>query len=173
MDKDILLKKIVDTSIKMVVRKFPIILSGEFIGTFYPTHSYMVGDSHGFLSVNKNNSVLGVRILFIISKDYILDNVESLTPRESIMDGRMSYVYKYLTTLVPSQTEAPEEYGELDDMQNQILYLLYKTKQLMDTNNELGPIEFHVRYMVSEQGEPYDLSFFNFDSTIPPRDFRR
>jgi hypothetical protein len=173
MNKDILLKKVVDTSIKMVVRKFPIVLSGEFIGTFYPTHSYMVTDGFGFLSANKDNTVLGVRILFTLSKDYILDNIEPLSSRETIKDGRLNYVHKYLSTLVPSQTETPEEYQELDDMQKQIEYLLYKTKKLMDTNDELGPIEFHVRFLISEQGEPYDLAFYESDATIPPREFRR
>jgi hypothetical protein len=172
MDKDILLKKVVDTSIKMVVRKFPIVLSGELIGTFYPTHSYMVTDAFGFLKANKNNSVLGVRILFTISKDYLLDNIKPLSSRETIKDGRMNYVYKYLSTLVPSQFETPEAYGELDDMQKQIEYLLYKTKNLMNVDNELGPIEFHVRFLISEQGEPYDLAFYDFDATMPPREFR-
>lgn len=170
MDKDILLKKVVDTSIKMVVRKFPIVLSGEFIGTFYPTHSYMVTNSSGVET--NNNSVLGVRILFTISKDYILDNFEPLSSREAIKDGRNNYVYKYLSTLVPSQTETPEAYGELDDMQKQIEYLLYKTKKLMDTNNMLGPVEFHIRFYISEQLEPYDFPFYDSDATIPPREFR-
>jgi hypothetical protein len=173
MDKDILLKKVVDTSIKMVVRKFPIVLSGELIGTFYPTHSYMVTDAFGFLSANKNNSVLGVRILFTLSKDYLLDNIEPLSSRETIMDGRMNYTYKFLSTVVPSQTETPEEYQELDDMQKQIEYMLYKTKKLMDVNDDLGPVEFHVRFLISEQGEPYDLAFYDFDSVIPPLEFRR
>ena len=172
MDKDILLKKVVDTSIKMVVRKFPIVLSGEFIGTFYPTHSYMVTDAFGFLKPNKNNSVLGVRILFTISKDYILDNFEPLSKRSMIVDGRNDYVYKYLSTLVPSQTETPEEYNELSETQRQIEYLLYKTKKLMDTNNMLGPVEFHIRFYISEQLEPYDFNFYDSDATIPPREFR-
>lgn len=172
MDKDILLKKVVDTSIKMVVRKFPIVLSGEFIGTFYPTHSYMVTDAFGFLKPNKNNSVLGVRILFTISKDYILDNFEPLSKRSMIVDGRNDYVYKYLSTLVPSQTETPEEYNELSETQRQIEYLLYKTKKLMDTNNMLGPVEFHIRFYISEQLEPYDFPFYDSDATIPPREFR-
>ena len=172
MDKDILLKKVVDTSIKMVVRKFPIVLSGEFIGTFYPTHSYMVTDAFGFLKPNKNNSVLGVRILFTISKDYLLDNFEPLSKRSMIVDGRNDYVYKYLSTLVPSQTETPEEYNELSETQRQIEYLLYKTKKLMDTNNMLGPVEFHIRFYISEQLEPYDFPFYDSDATIPPREFR-
>jgi hypothetical protein len=175
MDKDILLKKVVDTSIKMVVRKFPIVLSGEFIGTFYPTHSYMVTNSSGVETnyvLTNNNTVLGVRILFTISKDYILDNFEPLSKRSMIVDGRNDYVYKYLSTLVPSQTETPEEYNELSETQRQIEYLLYKTKKLMDTNNMLGPVEFHIRFYISEQLEPYDFPFYDSDSTIPPREFR-
>lgn len=169
--EDRLFKTIIDASIKSVVRRYPYILSGEFMGTYQAKTSYLGTDSFvRKIAPDDPNPVTGVRILFTLDTQQVLEWDEKSFVHGIMKIGRVGFSFRYLTTFTTKNDE-PELYEELNEADNDIPYTFYRNKYELDPDNKLGYIDFMIRYKLSDQ-ERYDTDEFNDDDyPIPPRKF--
>lgn len=169
--EDRLFKTIIDASIKSVVRRYPYILMGEFVGTYDVATTHLGTNSFTrTVTPDDPNPVMGVRILFTLDTQQVLEWDEKSFVYELMKIGRVGFSFRYLTTFTDKNRE-PELYEELNDADIDIPYTFYRNKYELDPDNKLGYIDFIIKYKLSDQ-ERYDSVMFNDDEyAIPPNKF--
>ena len=154
-------EKISKSATKLVVRKYPFIMSGEFVGTFEPTHSY-----RDYFKEQEKSKKTGIRTILWVNPEIFFDLYHTdIRTYNIIMDGRMNFTIRYLSNLYDRNTS---EEKELESLDLDILRIFYDTGNIMDGKKQLGLLDFFVRYafMGSTIGEW--SGFYDFDTAVPP-----
>lgn len=169
--EDKLFKTIIDASIKSVVRRYPYILMGEFMGTYESTYSYLGSKIFARdIGPDDPNPVTGVRILFTLDYEQVLEWDSESFIYDTLKNRRVSFPFRYLNTLTTTEKQT-ELYNELKEADADILYTFYRNKYELDPDNKLGYIDFMIKYIVSDQKE-YDSQMFRDDEyALPPSKF--
>lgn len=163
--EDKIFKTIISSSIKSVVRRYPYILMGEFMGTNPQQQSYMGSEgSTRAIRPEDPNPVMGVRILFTLDYEQVIewDNTSYLYP--ALRDKLVGFPFRYLSTFTDSQRN-PELSTELTEADSYITNVFYRNKYELDVDNKLGYLDYVIKYKVSDQ-KRYDTNMFSDNGEI-------
>jgi len=165
MTKEELIEKIANTGIKLIMRKYPFVVSGDFVGTFTSSFSYLK-------LPNDVKSVTGVRIILTIDPEIFFSmyskksNLYPLTK-----ENRVSWTIRYLSTIYD---KTDDDYQELDNISEEILNIFYQTDSVMNPNKKIGYLDFFVRYVfLGSKVDPNWFGFSDHDTSIPYKQYRR
>jgi hypothetical protein len=164
MSKEEQIKKITNTGIRLVMRKYPFIISGELIETYEESYTY--------LNVPEGVKATGVRVILTVDPEIFFSMYSKKTHMlSSILDKKMYWTVRYLSSLYDNTYE---DYQELEITDEEILNLFYQTDSVMNPNKKAGYLDFFVRYtFLGAQIEPSWLGFTDYDTAIPYSQYRR
>ena len=155
-----LAEKISKSASKMVVRKYPFIMSGDFEGIFTPDYTY-----RGRYKESEEGKKTGIRTILWVNPDIFFDlyDTDSFL-YNSIMNGRMNFTSRYLSSLYRRGQISEKEVEKIDD---DILKIFYETGHAIDTTNQLGFLDFFIRFAF--MGSTYEWNgFIDSDIVVPP-----
>lgn len=134
-----LAEKISKSASKMVVRKYPFIMSGDFEGIFTPEYTY-----RGNYLESKESKRTGIRTILWINPDIFFDlyGTDSFL-YNTITNGGMNFTSRYLSSLYRRNDPSEKEVEKID---NDILKIFYETGNVIDTANQLGFLDFFIRF---------------------------
>lgn len=162
MTKDELIFKIANVGIKQVVRKYPYIISGEFVETFEVRHSYLP---------NPNDlPITGVRVIFWVDPEIFF----SIYPKDSYLYGsitknRFNSTMRYLSSVYKRGNESEQELEQVD---NEISDIFYRTSSIMNATEKAGLLDFFIRYAFLGTNINDDfVGFTDFDTAYPPKTY--
>ena len=155
-----LAEKISKSASKIVVRKYPFIMSGDFEGIFTPEYTY-----RGNYLESKESKRTGVRTILWINPDIFFDLYDTNSfLYNTIMSGNMNFTSRYLSSLYNKNQISEKEVEKIDD---NILKIFYETGHAIDTTNQLGFLDFFIRFAF--MGSTYEWNgFIDSDIAVPP-----
>lgn len=159
-----LAEKISKSASKMVVRKYPFIMSGDFEGIFIPDHTY-----RGRYEESEKGKRTGIRTILWVNPDIFFDlyDTDSFL-YNTIMNGRMNFTSRYLSSIYRRGQISEKEVEEID---NDILKIFYETGNVMDTKNKLGFLDFFIRFAF--MGNNFEWNgFMDSDIGIHPSEIK-
>jgi hypothetical protein len=156
-------EKISKSATKLVMRKYPFIMSGDFIGTFQPEYTYRTG-----FKFQEDAKITGIRTILWVNPEIFFDMFgynDKPNIYNTIMKGNLDYTIKYLSTIY---NRSDPQYLEISKIDDDILKYFYETGNVMNSNNQLGFLDFFIRFafMGSNIGE-WD-GFLDSDIAIVP-----
>jgi hypothetical protein len=164
MSKEEQINKIANTGIRLAMRKYPFIVSGEFVETYEESYTY--------LNVPPGVNATGVRVLLTIDPEIFFSMYSKKTTMYStIMDNRVYWTVRYLSNLYERTNE---DYEELDTIDDEILNLFYQTDSVMNSSKKAGYLDFFIRYtFLGSSIETSWLGFTDHDTSVPYSQYRR
>jgi hypothetical protein len=156
-------EKISKSATKLVMRKYPFIMSGDFIGTFQPEYTYRTG-----FKFQEDAKITGIKTILLVNPEIFFDMFgynDKPNTYNTIMKGNLDYTIKYLSTIY---NRSDPQYLEISKIDDDILKYFYEAGNVMDSNNQLGFLDFFIRFafMGSNIGE-WD-GFLDSDIAIVP-----
>lgn len=158
-------EKISKSATKLVSRKYPFIMGGDYSGIFTPDYTY-----RGNYKESEVDKKTGIRTILWVNPDIFFDlyDTDSFL-YNTIMNGRMNFTSRYLSSLY--QTNDPS-YAELEKVDNNIIKDFYETGNLLNTNFQLGYLDFFIRFGFMGNSIGDWSGFLNTDIAIPPTDLK-
>lgn len=156
-----LAEKISKSATKLVSRKYPFIMGGDYVGIFTPEYTY-----RGNYKESEVDKKTAVRTILWVNPDIFFDlyDTDSFL-YDSIMNGRMNFTSRYLSSLYRRGQISEKEVEKVDDS---IIRDFYETGNLLNTNFQLGYLDFFIRFAF--MGNPIGEwpGFLDTDIAIPP-----
>lgn len=155
-----LAEKISKSASKMVIRKYPFIMSGDFEGIFTTNYTYRTSYKE-----SEESKKTGVRTILWINPDIFFELYDTNSfLYNSIMSGNVNFTSRYLSSLYNKNQISEKEVEKID---NDILRVFYEVGNVIDTSNQLGFLDFFIRFAF--MGSTYEWNgFIDSDIAVPP-----
>jgi len=134
-------EKISKSATKLVMRKYPFIMNGDFIGTFQPSYTYRTG-----FKFQEDAKITGIRTILWVNPEIFFDMFgydDKTAIHKTTMRGNMSWTIRYISSIYDRSNPSYLETSKIDD---DILKYFYETGNVMDVNNQLGFLDFFIRF---------------------------
>jgi hypothetical protein len=134
-------EKISKSATKLVMRKYPFIMSGDFIGKIQPEYTYRTG-----FKFQEDAKITGIRTILLVNPEIFFDMFgynDKTTVYNTIMKGNLDYTIKYLSSIY---NRSDPQYLETSKIDDDILKYFYETGNVMNSNNQLGFLDFFIRF---------------------------
>jgi hypothetical protein len=158
-------EKISKSATKLVVRKYPFIMSGEYNGIFEPSYSYLVNYDE-----SKNSKRTGLRTILFVDPTIFFEMFGSDSSFHSmIINKRMDFTTKYLSSIYE---KTDHSHQDLEKIEDDILKIFYDTGKIMNGTKQLGLLDFFIRYAYLDNKLGDWEGFLDSDVAIPPKGVR-